>query len=272
MAAPFLDPNASLDTYRDDLKWLSRRLRRHKRAQNLAERIDALLAEWPTLHAQQLEHWDAQLDAQVDVAIADESLDAAVDGFHTDVLASVGNDRTSPRYRAWFKMPPSELKRFVLGAELDAVRGWITMLDAETDETLCAHRAGLGACVEAADAAVTARAEADSRNAAFRGVGAYADYVRRVHEAREQVWSELERRRTHDTKNELPRDWPSRFFRPRPSQVSEEEKAARAAEKERERQAREAADARRKELEANLKKVRADIAALDKSTRRRAKG
>jgi hypothetical protein len=169
-------------------------------------------------------------------------------------------------------MPPSELKRFVLGAELDTVRGWITMLDAETDETLRAHRGDLLACVEAADAAVASRAEADNRNTAFRGVGAYADYVRRVQETREQVWSELERRRTHDTKNELPRDWPSRFFRPRPSPVSEEEKAARAAEKERERQAREAADARRKELEANLKKVRADIAALDKSTRRRAKG
>lgn len=272
MAAPFLDPNASLDNVRDELTWLARRLRRHKRAQNLAERVDALIAEWRALHTQQLEHWDAQVDAQVDITIADETLDATVDAFHAVVLDAVGGDRANARYQAWFKMPPSELKRFVLGTELDAVRAWIPMLDAETDERLRAHRADIASCVEAADSAIAARVEADGRNAAFRAVGDLADYVRRVQETREQVWAELERRRAHDTKNELPRDWPSRFFRPRVSQVSEAEKAARAAERERERQAREAADARRKELEANLKKVRADIAALDKSTRRRAKG
>lgn len=268
MAAPFFDANASLDTTREELKWLSRRLRRHKRAHDLADRVDPLLAEWPGLHAQQLDHWDAQLDAQVDVTLADEALDDAVDAFHADVLASVGNDRASARYRAWFKLPPNELKRFVLGAELETVRAWITMLDAETDASLTAHRPGFVARVKVADEAVAARAEADRRNAAFRAVGPYADYVGRVQQTREQVAAELERRRAHDTTGELPRDWANGFFRPRASQVSEEEKAARAAERERERQAREATEARRKELEANLKKTRADLAALDKPARR----
>lgn len=269
MPVPFFDPNASLDALRDDLKWLERRLLRDERSRDLAARVQPLVAGWPEVRRQQLEHWDAQLDAQVDVTIADDDLDAAVDAFDRDLTAAVKDDRASPRYRAYFKVPPSELKRAVLGAELETVRGWIPMLDAEPDATLRAHAERLTELVAAADDAAAARTAADGRNTAFRTTGAYAVYMKRAIETREQVWAELELRRAHDVKGELPRDWASRFFRARTSAVSEAERAARAAEREQERLAREATAARKKELEANLKKTRADLAALEKAPKRR---
>ncbi len=157
----------------------------------------------------------------------------------------------------------------MLGAELETVRGWIPMLDAEPDATLRAHAERLPEVVAAADDAAAARTAADARNTAFRTTGAYAAYLKRAMETREQVWAELELRRANGVKGELPRDWATQFFRTRAVTVSDAERAARAAERERERLAREAAEARKKELKENLKKARADLAALEKAPKRR---
>jgi len=220
--------------------------------------VQPLVAGWPEVHRQQLDHWDAQLDAQVDVSVADDDLDAAVDAFDRDLSAAVKDDRSGPRYRAYFKLPPSELKRAVLGAELETVRGWIPMLDAAPDATLRAHADRLTEVVAAADDAAAARTAADGRNTAFRTTGAYAVYMKRALDTREQVWAELELRRAHDVKGELARDWPKRFFHTRAASVSDAERAARAA-----------AEARKKELKENLKRTRADLAALEKAPKRR---
>ncbi|MFO0602508.1 MAG: hypothetical protein U0324_05000 [Polyangiales bacterium] len=270
MTAPYIDPTSSLDVLREDLVHLHLRLCRDPAARDLAPTVAAHLAGWRGVHEAQLAHWDAQTAAQVDVALADEALDAHVDEFAADVLAASGGDRQGPRFQLYFPVAPSTLKRPVLGEELEAARRWNTLLADETDGSLRAHADRFAAEVKDADDAVAARAAADAKNAAFRSVGAGAAWVKGAFELRERVWTELDRRRAHDPDAKLPREWASRFFRPRPvAPETEAERAARAAAREKERHDREAAAARRKELAASLKKAQADLRDHDRTAARK---
>ena len=268
MSAPHLDPNSSLDTVRDELVYLNVRVCRDPRARDLAPRVGAHLAAWRGVQDAQHEHWDAQAAAQVDVVLADEAIDAHVDAFAADLLDVCGGDRTSPRYTLYFSASPSVVKRPVLGDELVTVRGWVTLLAAEEDAGLRAHGERFAAEVKAADDALAARAAAESKNAAFRAVGAYAAWMRGVLDTREHVWIELERRRADDKAAQAPRDRAARFFRPRVVAESEADRKARADARDKERQDREAAAERRKLLAASLKKAQADLKEHDKKTAR----
>ena len=268
MPAPYFDPTSSLDATRDELVFLNVRLGRDPRARDLAPRVAAHLAAWRDVHDAQLTLWDAQTGAQVDVALADEALDAHVDTFAADLLRLCGDDRTSPRFTLYFPVAPSAVKRPVLGEELATARRWVTLLAAEEDDGLRAHGERFAAEVKDADDALAARAAADSRNASFRAVGAHATFMQGVVDTREHVWIELERRRADDKDAGLPRDWATRFFRPRASAESDAERKARVEARDKERQDREAAAERRKLLAASLKKAQADLKEHDKKTAR----
>ena len=138
----------------------------------------------------------------------------------------------------------------------------------EEDAGLRAHGERFAAEVKDADDALAARAAAESKNAAFRAVGAYAAWMRGVLDTREHVWIELERRRADDKAAQAPRDRAARFFRPRVVAESEADRKARADARDKERQDREAAAERRKLLAASLKKAQADLKEHDKKTAR----
>lgn len=270
MPPPYLDTASSLDVLRDDLVYLHMRLCREARARDLAPRVASLLAGWRAVHDAQLTLWDAQTAAQVDVALADEALDLHVDSFAVDVLTAASGDRESPRFTLYFPSSPSSLKRPVLGEELEQARRWVTQLGEESDAGLREHGERFAAEVKDADDALAARAAADAKNASFRTVGAYAVWVKGAIELREQVWVELDHRRANDAARALPKEWASRFFRPRPtSPETEAERQARAAARDKERQEREAAAARRKELAASLKKAQSDLRDHDRKTARK---
>jgi hypothetical protein len=230
--------------------------------------VSAHLAAWPDLYAAQLARWDAQTAAQIDVALADEAIDAHVDVFAADLLERCGDDRTSPRFTLYFAEAPHLVKRPVLGDQLETTRRWVTLLAQEEDEGLRAHGERFAAEVKDADDALALRAAADSKNASFRAVGDHAAWMQGVVDTREHVWIELERRRVDDKAAGLPREWAGRFFRPRPSGESDAERKARADARDKERQDRAAAAERRKLLSASLKKAQADLREHDKKTAR----
>jgi hypothetical protein len=260
MPASYLHPDASLDEVRDDLVFLRHRLRRDPRAADLAKSVAALLDQWPAVHAAALAHNDARTEAQGDVGLADDALDARVDAFDNDARHVVAGDRTSPLYELYFPVSPSELKRPVLGDELDTLRDWAKHLKTEESAALRAHAKLLTAELGAADAAVQARDAADAANAAFRATGAYAKYIQKVHATRDRVWSELELRRAKLPAG-TPRDWASGFFRPRRQAApTADELAARAAAKE----ARRGLAQQRKEAAAKLREARQTVTALKK--------
>jgi len=268
MSAPHLDYNSSLETVRDELVYLNVRVCRDPRARDLAPRVGAHLTAWRGVQDAQHEHWDAQTAAQVDVLLADEALDVHVDAFAADLIEVCGGERGSARFTLYFSVSPSVVKRPVLGEELTTARRWVTLLAAEEDPSLRAHGVRFAAEVKDADDALAARAAADSKNASFRAVGAHATYMQGVADTREHVWIELERRRANDKEAKLPRDWSTRFFRPRTDTEGEAERRARVEARDKERQDREAATERRKLLAASLKKAQADLKEHDKKTAR----
>ncbi len=269
MGAPFLDVTGGLDVIRPDLVYLRHRLSRDERARDLAKLATTLITEWTEVYTAQLAHWDAQLEAQGDVTIADEALDARVDAVDNDLRTVVKGDREDPRYRVYIAEGASDLKRPVLGDELETLRDWQRTLATEEDATLRKHHKGLSAEITAADAALEARAAADQKNAVFRATGVYAKYVQKVVATRDRIWAELEGRRTKSVNEGLPRDWANRFFRPKPqAALSEAERAARAAERAREKQAREEAARKRKELTEKLRETKKELAALAKKPKK----
>jgi hypothetical protein len=265
MAAPFFDSTRSLQAHREDLVHLHTRLHCNPDTRELAAPIKKLIEDWPTVYYAQLEHWDAQSRAQIRVEMTDEALDEHVDEFAPLVLDAAGGDRSSAHYRMYFAMAPSELKRFVLGEELDVIRGWVTMLSSEASAALRKHGTRFASEVANADEAVAERAIADAKNNAFRATGSYATYVERVREARDHAWLELERIRATDKTEKRPREWTNRFFAALAPEASTTERKARAAERAKEREERDAAAERRKVLAATLKKAQGDLRAHDKS-------
>jgi len=264
MPAPFFSPTIGLDEIRDDLVYLRHRLRADPRAADLAKPIAALLDQWPTVHAAQLAHADAQTEAQGDVALADDALDARVDAFDNDARHHVGGDRDDPRYTLYFTETPFELKRPVLNEQLDTMRDWQEHLKSEESPTLRAHAKGLAAELAAGDAALKARAEADAKNAAFRSTGAYAKYVQKVIAGRDRAWSELDGRRAKQPAG-TPRGWASSFFRPRrQSPPTPDDLAARAAA----RAERRALAEQRREANAKLRDAQKAVTALKPKKKR----
>ncbi len=267
MAAPFLDPESSLETLREDLVYLRCRLAKHPLACEFAPRVAELLTEWGDVYTQQLAHWDAQTAARVEVNMADDSLDDFVDGFDKDLRAVVGNKRDDERYRLYIAGGLSELKRPVLGEELETLRAWPEYLASEEDPRLVAHRKPLESAIRVAEDAIAARATADAKNAAFRTTGPLAKYVQKVLSARDHIWSELEIVRVKAKDGSLPREWASGFFRPRPPTVTDAERKARAEARERARQEREELAKKRKELTAKLRETQKELSSLGKKPR-----
>lgn len=265
MPAPYLDPNASLVVLRDDLVYLQSRVARDERTADLAKVIAKLLTDWLDVFTKQLAHWDAQTDAQAGVEFADDALDARVDAFAKDADAAVEGARDDALYRQYLNVPPSELKRPVLGDELDVMRDWYTLLEHEENATLKGHRKTLGREIADADAALAARAAADAKNNAFRATGAAAKFVARVGETRNTLWDEINKRLSRDDGP----DAAKRFFKPpTPPARTEAERAARAAAREKAREERAALAAKRKELKDKIRESRKELADLGKKKKK----
>ncbi len=261
MPPPYLDPNASLVVLRDDLVYLRSRVSRDERTSDLAKAIEKLLTDWLDVFTRQLAHWDAQTDAQAGVEFADDALDARVDAFAKDADVAVNGDHDDPRYRQYLNQSPSELKRPVLGGELEVMRDWHTLLEHEENAALKVHRKALGRELADADAATAARAAADAKNAAFRATGAAAKFVTRVFEARSTLWDEINKRLA---RTDGP-DAAKRFFKaPPPPARTEAERAARAAAREKAREERAALAAKRKELKDKIRESRKELSGLGK--------
>ena len=227
MPAPQLPPDASLQSVRDDLVFTIARAGADPAAADGAPPLQALVDAWGAVVDRQLTLWDAQTRADALVAAADDRLDALVDRLSPALLILADQKRTDARYTLYFSVKPSELKRPVLGPQLETIRGWLTHLAAETDPTLKALAKDFQAAVKQAGDAVKARRSADADNDQFRAKGALAKYLDEVRKTRDAVYATLDARPAQQSA--LPRAFASGFFRHRkPAAASEAAKAARA--------------------------------------------
>jgi hypothetical protein len=253
MPAPKLPNTPSLETIRDELVFTQARCLADPDAKDLTADLKKRLAEWHDVHATQLELWDAQAIADARISAADDALDSFIDTFSGAMLAVVGQNRADPRYALYFKAAPSDLKRPVLGAELDTLRGWAAHLAKETDPRLSGLSSQLKKALKAADEAVKARRKADAENEAFRKTGGLATYLADVQKTRDALYVALDARRIE---RKRARSWPDQAFRKRSAAKPT------AAEKATREQRRAAEQARREAIAAAEAQVKAAQKAL----------
>lgn len=159
---------------------------------------------------------EAALLAQAQIQAADLLLNRFVDRL-LGVLAGLGEGRPGcPAYELFFgDRTPSALKRFVLGEQLEAMRGWLSKLDAAA-AALKALVPDLKKLVEGGDTAKAGLVEARAKIQAFRQTGGRKAYFDKVNAARKAAYGELSKLPFDKPELHLGADFGDRFFRPGP--------------------------------------------------------
>lgn len=256
MPAPMLDATMSMERLRDEIVWSKVACARTRQAEDQAKQFAALEERWWVVYRLQCDRWDAQTAAEFAVAHADDELDEAIDAFERPLRVLVKDDRSDPRYELYFDVPPSELKRPVLGPELESVRVWVPLLEQEEEPTLRAHHKLIVAAVDTADGAVKERNDADAANRRFRELGELATFWAEVVNTRDKVYATLDKRRVDNPKLGLPRNFAATVFRSQRRTESEEVRRVRLDAKAKARQDAAALAARKKEARQRLAEAR----------------
>lgn len=164
----------------------------HPLAQNHVPVFLNLLNAWTTVFAKYLTLNDAVAQAQAQIDTIDIDVDLFVDRVAATVLLKTGNDRNAPLFLAYFgTKQPYEIKRPVLGDELEFVRGWIPALKAESDPDLAALGNIGEPLVAKADLALKSISESKQALRSFRMTGDYSVFVDQVNAGRKAVYGEL---------------------------------------------------------------------------------
>ena len=257
MSAPALSATSSLATFRDDLVFTSSRLLADPNVTTLEKRIAALLDDWSVVQTKQYALWDAISKADALVGTADDNLDDFIPTF-ANAIRTVAGEK-SPTWLLFFKVTPYELATPVLGNELEAMRRWVQLLGKGAEPTLSAFKKPLEKLIHDADAALKARTDAALANEQFRTNGGLAEFFLDMSKQRDGVAAAIDAIAAKS--KTLPRNYAARFFRKRTAKVSVQEKTAKAAKKEAERQVKADAAAVVKAAQAKVKAAMAELRA-----------
>ncbi|MCC6625260.1 MAG: hypothetical protein IT385_28690 [Deltaproteobacteria bacterium] len=146
-----------------------------------------------------------QAAAAAAVVGADRALDLAVTALADDLYDAVGKDRSSARWRAFFRKSPSDFNRQELSEQVARVGGWLA--DAR-DEVLQVHRERLTAAVERCRVAQAREAALGTRRGGvWQDREALAAYLTDERDALHDELAAIARG------GRLDRAWPATFFR-----------------------------------------------------------
>ncbi len=198
---------------RDDLVYSLGMCENHDLAKNYVLVFTTLLGQWQVVFAQFLSLQDKISRAESRVDACDDGLDVLVDEVAAAILYG-NNDRSSAEFRAFFgSKQPHEIKRPILGDQLEVVRAWIPALENATKALLVNLGARGEALVANADAAVDALGAAQQEFRTFRLTGGYSQFVDAMNAGRKTVHGELGKLRHQPEGKGLPTDFADRFFR-----------------------------------------------------------
>lgn len=268
MTAPALPLTIALGTLRDEVTYTDSRLMvaDDARVSALAKGFKPLLTKWDDVSKQQNALWDAQVRADARVAAADDNLDDFILDL-ARVLRALPQGEKGAEWKTYFKISPSKLATPVLGEQLSTMRDWVKKLAKEKEPTVAALKKRLAALIEAADAAVTARKDANDANETFRTRGELMAFIKAVIAERDSTAAAIDAIVAGN--DALPRGYSSRFFRARTTKPSAEEKRAKAEKREADAKARAEAKVKVAEAQARMKAALAELRAAQKATKTR---
>lgn len=274
----------SLSSVRDEILYTKVRLRANPLTAKKAAEYDALLKDLAAVQAIEQALTDGKLETGALIDGIDDVLDPLVDRLSNMLLSRTGQNRDSELYKRYFGTArPSDVKRPVLGKELELVQGWLPSLKSSTDPELKALGLELESAVTAGVKAEAAYQDAERKLADFRRLGERKTIIDRANRIRQGTHGELAQLPHSPQGSSLPRDFASSFFRHREraeatverlqSQVAEAELALatlreelKAAEAAAATEASAAAAKERLALEAQLRAAEVELAAASERT------
>jgi len=183
--------------------------------------FEGLRDEWNAVFKEELALRDGLSAANARIFAVDTALNALASRVSKVLLTLTEDDRTHPLYVAYFKKKSlTDFKRPILGAQLEAMRGWIPELKKSDDATLAALGAEVEAAVTLAEEAVATRAKLEMESSFFRETGSRMKLFDKVNATRKQTHGELAKM-PHE-KLGVPGTFANLFFRHAPRSDGEE--------------------------------------------------
>jgi hypothetical protein len=214
MPAPKIDLDVSFDMVLDENSFTMGLLPSHPLAAPFASKFDAFQTTLEAAMMTRMTLVIAVSKAEGTVMGADAALDDFIDTFDRTLLIAVKNDRKAPLYQLFFAhLPPSLLKRPILGDELATVRAWVPSLQGSPVTAVAALAPALVAAVDAADKAIAAHTAAEQALKDFDAVGGKKTIIDAFNALRQTVHGELAAMPHQHPDAMLPTDFADRFFR-----------------------------------------------------------
>lgn len=185
----------------------------HPLTGGLSKEFDDLLAETTKTITRHVELTVAQAVAEAKVMRADEKLNGLVDELSLALREVTDNQRRSPLYQRFFgESRPSEVKRPILGPQLELMRDWLPTLKASPVPGLKALATPLEAAIKEADMAVEAQRKAERELADFAEIGECKALIDQVNAARKSTYGKLAELVHKKPEANLPSDFAEQFF------------------------------------------------------------
>ena len=201
--------NEALETTWEEMVFTESRLLGDANAKVFAANITGLVSRLEQVRSGQLGVWREEITAQAAVNALDDRLDDWVRSFDLVLQTIVKQDTTSPRYKRYFAVPPSQIIRMGPEKELNRVRAWADSLATEPEAALQEQSAQLKSIIVDGDQALERRRNAATARADHR-VRDITSLLDDINGARSSLYGALMQQATE---LHLPRDWPDRFFR-----------------------------------------------------------
>jgi hypothetical protein len=182
----------SITTTYDHYFFTLARLQSHPLTQPLAAEFMAFRPFIDAAQAEELALLENRYRIEAAVQILDDALDGIVDSVDSTLRLELRYDRSSPIYLRFFgSLQPSELKRPMLGGQLETMRAWPSALEESSHPTLQQHGATLQAKLAEADAAEAEKQRVTQQLADFRVLGTRAKLIDRFNAVRKSLYGKL---------------------------------------------------------------------------------
>lgn len=202
----------SLNTLHDEILYTFTRLKAEGSMTALTATFESLLGECKKAQETEVGLHEKIIMAEAMVDTCDDRLDRGIDALSSTILKISQGDRSHALYQRYFGLVrPSELKKPILGEELDTVRKWIDSLKSSLYKEVQEVGATLEKVVKEADLAVKEVNSAREQMADFRTTGIRALLFEKVNAARKSTYGELSKR-SHDISDKKSSDFANQFF------------------------------------------------------------
>lgn len=188
------------------------RLPLHPLSAPLAPTFSAFFGDWKAAFEEELLLIRERYSAQAGVEFTDEELNKLVEQVVAGVLLLVNNDRSALDYLRYFgKLKPHEVKKFMLGEQVEIMRAWPPSLKTLPSPMLQDVGAQIEQKVVEADGRTSAKNAVEQKYTDFRMTGTRRKLIEKFNALRKKTFGNLsDIQHAHP---ELGSDWAVSFFR-----------------------------------------------------------